>query len=158
MPETEKKTDLRIADIKRLLPNRYPYLLVDRVTELAPGKYAKGYKNLTANEWYFPVHFPEEPMMPGMLQTEALFQTLATTVLSLDENAGKIVRGIGAEKLRFKKRVVPGKRMDIEAVLTEWNGSVGKGNAKGSIDGEEACSAEFEFILVDPEAVGGQTR
>ena len=141
---------LTMADIKHLLTNRYPYLLVDRVTELIPGKLAKGYKNLTANEWYFPVHFPEEPMMPGMLQTEALFQMLTLTVLALEGNAGKIASGISANHLRFR-----GKRMDIEAVLTDWDGKIASGTAKGLIDGEEACSAEFSFCLSDRTGHGG---
>lgn len=158
MPKTEKAAGLFIADIKRLLPNRYPYLLVDRVTELIPGKCAKGYKNLTANEWYFPVHFPEEPMMPGMLQAEALLQLLSLTVLSLEGGSGKVIKVIFADKLRFRKRVVPGKRLLMEAELMQWDGNVGRGTVKGSIDGDEACSAEFEFCLEDPKTIGGKAK
>lgn len=156
MPAKERTDGLTIAGLKQLLPNRYPYLLVDRITELEPGKYARGYKNLTANEWFFPVHFPEEPMMPGMLQTEAMLQMLSLTVLALEGNAKKIIRVTSADKLRFRKRVVPGKRMDIDAELVDWDGKDGKGTTKGTVDGEEACSAEFTFCLVDPETSGGE--
>lgn len=133
--------------LKKYLPNRYPYLLIDKAIEIVPGATARGYKNLTANEWFFPVHFPEEPMMPGMIQMEALLQMLSLTVLTLEGNEGLNVYGIAADKIRLKKRVVPGCRMDIEAELLSWNEGIGLGRAKGIINGEEVCSGEFTFRL-----------
>lgn len=133
--------------LKKYLPNRYPYLMIDKAIEVIPGVTARGYKNLTANEWFFPVHFPEEPMMPGMVQMEALFQMLSLTVLTLEGNEGLNVHGIAANKIRLKKRVVPGCQMCIEAVLTSWDGDIGSGSAKGIVDGEEVCSGEFTFRL-----------
>ena len=140
--------ELNINEIKEFLSNRHPYLLVDRVTNLKPGVSAKAYKNLTANEWYFPVHFPEEPMMPGMIQMEALLQTLSLTVLSMEGNKGRIVRNLYANKIRLKKRVTPGNRLDIEAELTSIEGDIATGCAKGFIDGEPACEGEFKFKLI----------
>lgn len=154
--DAEKIADLSMSELKCLLPNRYPYLLLDRVWEVVPGKSAKGYKNLTANEWFFPVHFPEEPVMPGVLQVETLLQALSLTVLALKGNAGMAVRGISADKIRLKRRVEPGKRLDVEAELHFWDGQIGRGSARGLIDGEEACSAVFEFMLFDPAAKGGE--
>lgn len=133
--------------LKKYLPNRYPYLLIDKAIEIVPGATARGYKNLTANEWFFPVHFPEEPMMPGMIQMEALLQMLSLTVLTLEGNEGLNVYGIAADKIRLKKRVVPGCRMEIEAELLSWNEGIGLGRAKGIINGEEVCSGEFTFRL-----------
>lgn len=141
--------DLGITEIKRFLPNRYPFLLIDRVTEVIPGVSAKGFKNVTVNENFFQGHFPDNPLMPGMIQMESLFQMLSMTVLVIDGNEGKSVRGSYANKIRLKDRVLPGSRLDIETELTEWNGVNGRGIAKGSVNGKEVCSAEFEFILTD---------
>lgn len=143
--------NMKIDKIKKILPNRYPYLLIDYVEEIVPGISAKAHKNMTANEWFFPVHFPEDPMMPGMIQMEALFQTLCLTALSMEENAGGQVKGISAEKIRLKRRVVPGSRMDIEAEVIYINGSVFCGKARGKIAGAEVCSAEFTFTVVKGE-------
>ena len=146
--EENKLFDLDICDIKRYLPNRYPFLLVDRVAEVIPGHSARGYKNVTVNEGYFQGHFPNSPLMPGMIQMEALLQLLSLTVLSIEGNAGKIVKGVAANKIRLKERVVPGSRLDMEASLTDWNGKKGKGIVRGFMDGKETCGAEFEFEMI----------
>jgi 3-hydroxyacyl-[acyl-carrier-protein] dehydratase len=145
--EEKKGFSLNNQELQKYLPNKYPYLMVDRVTEVIPGVSAKGYKNLTANEWFFPCHFPEEPMMPGMIQMEALIQMISLTVLTLDDNAGEIVNGISADKIRLKRRVVPGDRLDIEAELISWKRGIAKGKAVGTVDGELACSVEFKFVV-----------
>jgi len=142
--------NLGIHQLKNYLANRYPYLLIDKATEIIPGSSAKGYKNMTANEWFFPVHFPEEPMMPGMVQMEALLQMLSLTVLTMDGNQGLVVRGIAANKIRLKRRVTPGCRLDIEAELISLEAGVAVGRAQGYIDGNEVCSGEFTFKLVEP--------
>ncbi len=147
MRETEKLTELDICEIKKYVSNRYPFLMIDRVIEVLPGKYARGYKNVTVNESFFQGHFPDSPLMPGMIQAEALLQMLSLTVLTIDGNAGKIVRGVSADKIRFKERVVPGSRIDIEAYLNEWDGRRGTGNVRGLVKDREVCSAEFEFVL-----------
>lgn len=146
--EENRLSDLDICDIKRYLTNRYPFLLIDKVIEVIPGHSARGYKNVTVNESYFQGHFPNSPLMPGMIQMEALLQLLSLTVLSMEGNAGKVVRGTAANKIRLKERVVPGSRLDMEADLTDWNGKRGKGNVRGFIDGKEACGAEFKFEML----------
>lgn len=140
---------LNIEQIKKIIPNRYPYLMIDKVTELEPGKSASGYKNLTANEWYFPVHFPEEPMMPGMIQMEALLQMVGVAVLSVDKYKGMILRGKSANHIRLKGHVVPGRRMDIIVEINQLENFSGISIAKAYIDEKEVCSAEFEFEIVD---------
>lgn len=142
--------NMGMHQLKEYLANRYPYLLIDRATEVIPGVSAKGYKNMTANEWFFPVHFPEDPMMPGMVQMEALLQMLSLTVLTLEGNQGLVVRGIAADKIRLKRRVTPGCRLEIEAELLSWDTGTAVGKAQGYIDGKEACSGEFTFKLVAP--------
>lgn len=141
-------SELSIAQIKEYTSSRYPYLLIDKVTGLVPGVSAAGYKNLTANEWFFPVHFPEEPMMPGMIQMEALLQMLSLTVLSLEGNKGRSIRCMSAKKISLKKRVTPGNRLDITAELVSFENGRAEGKAKGYIDNEIACEGEFVFALV----------
>lgn len=141
--------DLGIQEIKNYIPNRYPFLLIDWVTEVEPGHCAKGYKNVTINEAFFQGHFPNTPLMPGMIQVEALFQMLSLSILTIEKNKGKSLRGLATRNIRLKERVLPGSRLDIEAELTEWDGKKGKGKASGSVNGHEACSAEFEFELVE---------
>lgn len=147
MYENKKLVDMGIPEIKKFITNRYPFLLIDRVWEVVPGVSAKGYKNVTVNEVFFQGHFPDSPLMPGMIQMESLFQMLSLTVLTIEGNEGKSVRGNYANKIRLKDRVLPGTRMDIEAKLIEWDGVKGKGLARGIVNDREVCSAEFEFLL-----------
>jgi 3-hydroxyacyl-[acyl-carrier-protein] dehydratase len=142
-------TNLKVKDLKKYLCNRYPYLMIDVAEEIIPGVSARGYKNLTANEWYFPVHFPEEPTMPGMIQMEALLQMLSLTVLTLDGNACAPIVGIEADKVRIRKKAVPGCRLDIEAKLISIDETgIVTGSAIGRIADEEVCSAVFKFNVV----------
>ncbi|MBP3805801.1 MAG: 3-hydroxyacyl-ACP dehydratase FabZ [Oribacterium sp.] len=144
-----KYKDLDIHEIKKYLPNRYPFLLIDRVTEVIPRVSAKGYKNVTVNEEYFQGHFPNSPLMPGMIQMESLFQMLSLTVLTIEGNSGKSVRGKEANRIRLMDRVLPGSKLEIETELIKWNGIEGIGTAKGIVNGKEVCSAEFSFLLSD---------
>lgn len=147
MDDKKEALSLNSQDLQEYLSNRYPYLMIDRITEVIPGVSAKGYKNLSANEWFFPVHFREDPMMPGMIQIEALIQVLSLTVLTLNGNAGAVVKGISADKIRLKRRVTPGDRLDINAELISWENGIAKGKAAGTIDGESTCSVEFTFSI-----------
>ena len=148
--DAEKKLDnVGIAEIKKYINNRYPFLLIDGAYEIVPGVSSKGYKNVTVNENFFQGHFPDDPLMPGMLQIESLFQMLSLTVLTVKGNEGKSLRINFADKIRLKTRVLPGSRLDIDTELTEWDGMKGRGTAKGMIDDKEACSAEFLFELVE---------
>ena len=129
--------------------NRFPYLLVDIATEVIPGKSARGFKNLTANDWFFECHWPGDPNMPGMLQIEALVQLSALTVLTLPGNKGKVVYITSANNLKFSRKVLPGDRLSMECELKSWSRGVGRCIAKGKVGDESACAAEFTFVMPD---------
>ena len=129
--------------------NRFPYLMVDVATEVVPGRSAKGYKNLTANDWFFDCHWPGDPNMPGMLQVEALVQLSALTVLTLPGNKGKVVYIVSANKLKFARKVLPGDCFSMVCELKSWSRGVGRCTARATVDDELACTAEFNFVMPD---------
>lgn len=139
---------LNTEEIKKYQPNRYPFLLIDRVTEVIPGKSAKGYKNLTANEWFFPVHFPGDANMPGCLQVEAMAQMLTIAITTVDGMAGKIVHGY-KHNGTFHKEVKPGNRLDMYAEVISFKRGLCRGKVKGYVDGELACELESTIIIPD---------
>lgn len=136
--------------------NSYPYLMIDYAEKIIPGKNAKGYKNLTANDWFFKCHFPGQPSMPGMLQVEAIVQMFALSILTLPGNKGKALFVSSANNIKWARRVMPGDRFDIETTLLSWKRGVGKGKGIGSVHGEMACTAEF--IVVMPEELEKYTK
>ncbi len=140
---------LDLNGIHEYQKNRYPYLLIDVAEEVIPGVSAKGYKNLTANDWFFECHFPGDPNMPGMLQIEALVQLSALTVLTLPGNKGKIAYLASADHLKFMRKILPGDRLDLEATLHSWKRGVGRCSGKGSVNGKPAFQAEFAIVLPD---------
>ena len=135
--------------IQEYQKNRDPYLMIDYAEEVVPGVSARGYKDLSVDEWYFKVHWPGDPNMPGMLQLEALIQMCALTVLTLPGNKGKLVYVLEANKIRFREKVVPGSRLEIETELTSWKRGLGKCYGMGKIDGKTACQAEFTIGMPD---------
>lgn len=141
--------ELNIEQIQEILPHRYPFLLVDKVVELVPGERAVGIKNVTMNENYFQGHFPGKPVMPGVLQVEALAQTGAIAVLSLEEYKGKIVYFGGIDKLRFKQKVVPGDVLRLEVELIKRRGPIGIAKAVATVDGKVAVQGEITFAIGD---------
>ena len=141
--------ELNIEQIQEILPHRYPFLLVDKVVELEPGQRAVGIKNVTMNENYFQGHFPGKPVMPGVLQVEALAQTGAIAVLSLEEYKGKIVYFGGIDKLRFKQKVVPGDVLRLEVELIKRRGPIGIAKAVATVDGKVAVQGEITFAIGD---------
>lgn len=138
---------LDINEIKKIIPHRYPFLLVDCIEEMEPGVKAVGYKNVTANEPYFQGHFPEKPVMPGVLIVEALAQVGAVAVLSLEQNKGKLAFFGGIDKAKFRRQVVPGDRLKLETEIIKCKGPMGIGRAIATVDGKTACEAEIKFVI-----------
>lgn len=139
---------LNIDQIKELIPHRYPFLLVDKVIELEEGKKAVGIKNVTANEPFFQGHFPEYPIMPGVLIVEAMAQVGAVAMMSIEENKGKLGVFAGIDKVRFKKEVRPGDTLIMEVEMLSLRRNIGKAIAKAYVGEELACSGELMFALV----------
>lgn len=133
--------------IKETIPHRYPFLLVDHVEEVEEGKRVVGKKNVTINEPFFQGHFPEYPVMPGVLIIEALAQVGAIALLSQEENKGKIGFLAGIDKCRFKRQVKPGDTLKLEVEILRMRGSIGKGKGIATVDGEVACEAEIMFAI-----------
>ncbi len=136
-----------IKEIQEIIPHRHPFLLIDCIEELEPGVRAVGYKSVSFDEYYFRGHFPQEPVMPGVLIVEALAQTGAVAILSKEEFKGKIAYFGGIEKAKFKKKVVPGDRMKLECEIIKQKGPVGVGKATATVDGKVAVTAELTFMI-----------
>ncbi|HLR14195.1 MAG TPA: 3-hydroxyacyl-ACP dehydratase FabZ [Bacillota bacterium] len=136
-----------IQDIKEVIPHRYPFLLVDKVLEKEEGKRVVGLKNVTANEPFFQGHFPDYPVMPGVLIVEALAQVGAIAVLDMEQNKGKIGFLAGLDKCRFKRQVKPGDQLRLEVEILRMKGPIGKGKGVATVDGELVCEAEIMFAI-----------
>lgn len=139
--------NLDAYEIQQYQQNRYPCFFVDRIEEAVPGKSARGYKNFTFNEWFFPAHFADEPNVPGFVQIETLTQVFLMTFLTLPENKGKKTGFIAVKDARFRKKIVPGDRLDVEAGLSFFSRGLAKGTSKGYVNGELCCSAELEIAI-----------
>ena len=138
---------LNIEQIKEILPHRHPFLLVDRIDELEVGKRAVGTKCVTFNEPFFAGHFPEEPVMPGVLIVEALAQTGAVAILGKDENRGKTAYFASINSAKFKRKVVPGDILTLETEIIKVKGPIGVGKATAKVGDEIACIAELTFAV-----------
>ncbi len=138
-----------INEIMKIIPHRYPFLLVDRILELEPGKKAVGIKNVSANEPFFQGHFPGYPVMPGVLVIEAMAQVGAVAVLSMPGMEKKLALFAGIDGARFKKQVMPGDQLHLEVELLKFKGSVGKGKGVALAGGKLAAEAELLFVLQD---------
>ena len=142
---------MQVNEIMKRIPHRYPFLLVDRVLELEPGKRGVGIKNVTVNEPFFQGHFPGIPIMPGVLMIEAMAQLGAVVVLGTPENQGKLALFVGIDNVRFRRQVVPGDQLRIEVEITRLRGTIGKGQGKAFVEGEVAAEGEIMFALVDAD-------
>jgi 3-hydroxyacyl-[acyl-carrier-protein] dehydratase len=135
------------VEIMKMIPHRYPFLLVDRITECVPGKYSKGYKNLTMNEEFFQGHFPNNPVMPGVLQIEAMAQCSAPILMTLPQFKDRLALFAGLENVRFKNIVRPGDRLDMEIELLKLKGPIGKSHAVGKVNGVVVVEADMTVCM-----------
>lgn len=138
---------LDINEIKKIIPHRYPFLLVDQIVELEEEKRAVGIKNVTINEPFFQGHFPDYPVMPGVLIVEALAQVGAVAMLKKEENQGKLALFAGIDKCRFKRQVKPGDQLRLEVEILRSRGPIGKGKGIATVNGEVACETELMFAI-----------
>ena len=142
----KKKFSLDSVQLLDYQPNRYPFLMIDYVTEVIPGKSAIGYKNLTMNEWFFPIHFPNNPNLPGALHLEALAQMLTVAITTLPGNKGKITHAI-SHRVKFKKEVLPGKKLILKTKVLSWKRGICEGTGIGLVDNEVTCEAEMKITI-----------
>lgn len=143
------ETILTNAEIQKILPHRYPFLLVDKITQFEEGKSITGIKNVTANEPQFTGHFPGNPIMPGVLITEALAQVGAVLLLSMPENKGKLGVFTGINNFKFRRQVVPGDTMELHAELLMYRHGMGKAEVKATVEGQLAAGGEISFAVID---------
>jgi 3-hydroxyacyl-[acyl-carrier-protein] dehydratase len=141
------KAPLGPAEIRRLIPHRYPFLLVDRIDELEPGVRAVGIKNVTQNEPFFQGHFPDYPVMPGVLIIEALAQVGAVSVMAGGEHQDKLALFAGIDGVRFRRQVVPGDVLTMEVEIDRLKGRVGRGKGRSAVGDERVCEAQLMFAF-----------
>lgn len=141
--------ELNSRQIQEILPHRYPFLLVDKILDFEPGKWAKGIKCVSANEMQFLGHFPGNPVMPGVLMIEALAQVGAVCTLTVPENKGKLALFGGIREARFRQQVYPGDVLELSCEIIRQKGPVGIGKAVATVGGKVAVTAELTFMLVD---------
>lgn len=138
---------LSSREIQAIIPHRYPFLLVDIIIEMEPGRKAVGIKNVSAGEPFFQGHFPGNPIMPGVLILEALAQVGACTILSLDEYRGRIAYFAGIDGVKFRRMVLPGDSLRLEVELIKMTGRFGKASGRALVEGELVAEGEFMFAL-----------
>ncbi len=145
--------ELNNIDIQKILPHRYPFLLVDKITELEEGKRIKGIKNVTINEPFFQGHFPGKPLMPGVLICEALAQVGAVMLLGMEENKGKLGVFTGINNFKFRRQVEPGDTLELNAELLMYRHGMGKANVEAKVDGQTAAKGEISFAVIENNGI-----
>jgi 3-hydroxyacyl-[acyl-carrier-protein] dehydratase len=147
------KLPLGSAEIRELIPHRYPFLLVDRIEELEPGVRAVGIKNVTQNEPFFQGHFPDYPVMPGVLVVEAMAQVGAVGVMAGGEHRDKLALFAGIDGVRFRRQVLPGDVLRMEVQIERLKGRVGRGRGRATVGDERVCDAELMFAFAERREV-----
>ena len=142
-----KELELDKNKILKFQQNRDPYLMIDHANKVIPGKSAEGYKLLKKNEWFFKVHWPGDPNMPGMLQTEALIQMSALIIQTMPGNKGKTLYLVDANNLKFIKKILPGDKLKIFSKLISWKRGLIKFDAEGFVDSKKTCRASFTLVI-----------
>lgn len=145
----EKLTDLDIRQIMQYHNCGYPCLAIDFIEEVIPGKSARSYKNFSYNEWFFPGHFADDPNVPSSIQIEAMSQTLLMTIFTLPGYAKIHTACLKMDHVEFKKKIIPGQRLDVTAELRTFHGGIAAGRAEGYVGGELACRADLVIVLPD---------
>lgn len=141
---------LDTREIMKLIPHRYPFLLVDKIIEIVPGESAVGLKNVTMNEPFFQGHFPDYPVMPGVLILEALAQVGAVAVKSMPGMENKLILFAGIDEVRIKRQVLPGDTLRLQVKLVQLRSRLGTGEVEATVEGEVALKGKIMFALVDP--------
>jgi 3-hydroxyacyl-[acyl-carrier-protein] dehydratase len=139
---------LNKEEIKKIIPQREPFLMIDEVEKFVPGEMAIAYKNVNIEEWYFKGHFPGNPVMPGVLIVESLAQTGAVAILGMEENNGKNALFGGIDKMKFKKMVVPGDKLKLEVKIMKRKGPIGIGEGIATVNGKIVAKGELTFAVV----------
>lgn len=145
----KNKLEFDLMGIQECQRNRYPLLFIDRIKEAVPLQSAYAIKNFSYNEWFFPAHFDDEPNVPGFVQVEALAQTFLMTFLCVEEYKGMKTAFVSIDKTKFRRKIVPGDRLEIYATLDTFNRGVAKGHVESYVDGEAACSASLVVAIPD---------
>ena len=146
MKNKKKSFSLNTIELQKYQPNRYPFLMIDHVTSVIPGVSANGYKNFTNNEWFFPIHFPGRPNVPGALQLEALAQMLTVAITTLPGLKGKVTHAL-SHVVKFKKEILPGEKLEIKTTVKSWSRGICIGRGAGYVNGELACEAEMTITI-----------
>lgn len=147
--EYDTLKNLDAMQIQEYQQNRYPLLFIDFVEEVKPKSYAKGHKNFSFNEWYFPAHFVDEPNVPGFVQVESMTQMFLMTFLTIPENKGKKTSFVSIENSYFKRKIIPGERLDLLATLDFYSRGLAKGKVVGTVNGEDTCGITLTICIPD---------